>query len=102
MWPQIWGQKRVQIGTVFLVLAALFLLAGIVWANGPGYTLDWWTVDGGGGAWSSADGRYVLDGTTGQPDAGVLSSGDYTLSGGFWGGGGAVQHRIYLPLILRD
>ena len=32
-------------------------------------------------------GTYALDGTTGQPDAGLLTGGVYRLGGGFWGGG---------------
>jgi hypothetical protein len=95
---------------VGMALFALLLLAGAVWADDPAdYTLDWWTVDGGGGTWSDAGGQTVLDGTVGQPDARVWGDDDastplstgYTLTGGFWGGA-AVQHRVYLPLVLRD
>jgi len=64
-----------------------------------GYTLDWWTADGGGGA--STGGSYSLDGTIGQPDAGTSTGGTHALSGGFWGGGAANQYDIYLPLVLR-
>ena len=46
------------------------------------YTLDWWTVDGGGGR--SSGGDYTLSGTIGQSDAGLLTNGDYVLNGGFW------------------
>ncbi len=70
-------------------------------AQEPDYTLDWWTVDGGGTVGQDGILPYALGGTTGQPDAGVLGDGDYTLTGGFWVGGG-VQHRIYLPLVLRN
>jgi hypothetical protein len=48
-----------------------------------GYSLDWWSVDGGGG--TSAGGSFILSGTVGQPDAGIMTGGQYTLSGGFWG-----------------
>jgi hypothetical protein len=67
------------------------------------YGLTWWTVDGGGTTLSRGDG-YALGGTIGQPDAGVLRGGGYTLAGGFWGGGevAAGDHRIYLPLVLRQ
>jgi len=67
--------------------------------SGGGYDLTWNTVDSGGATFSTG-GNYSLGGTIGQPDAGVLSGGDYTLAGGFWGGG-AVEYKIYLPLILR-
>ena len=48
-----------------------------------GYDLSWWTVDGGGGTWSSG-GSLALGGTAGQPDAGDLAGGAYALQGGFW------------------
>jgi hypothetical protein len=68
---------------------ALLSLVSIVSALGE-YDLSWWTVDGGGATFSSGGG-YELGGTMGQPDAGRLSGGDFTLGGGFWGGGAAVE-----------
>jgi hypothetical protein len=53
------------------------------------YTIDWWTVDGGGD--TSTIGQYSLSGTIGQPDAGTMSGGNFTLQGGFWGVIAAVQ-----------
>lgn len=47
------------------------------------YAIDWFTFDGGGGQ-SSGD-TYTLNGTIGQPDAGVMTGGNYSLVGGFWG-----------------
>jgi hypothetical protein len=47
------------------------------------YVIDWHTVDGGGEMWSTG-GSYDLGGTIGQPDAGVMTGGAYTLTGGFW------------------
>ena len=97
-------------GTILLILAALVLLAGSVLAqsgNGTsarlsaGYDLSWWTVDGGGATFSTGGG-YALGGTVGQPDAGVLTDGDYTLTGGFWGGAAVtVEYDTYLPLVLK-
>jgi hypothetical protein len=94
--------NRAQIGTILLALAALLSLVVVTLtsANGPGYTLSWWTVDGGGG--TTGDGGYVLSGTAGQPDAGVLAGDGYVLSGGFWGGAGPVEYDVYLPLVLRS
>jgi hypothetical protein len=66
-------------------------------ASSPGYSIDWWTVDGGGATLDG--GTYTLMGTAGQPDAGPgLSGGAYALVGGFWGG--APRYGVYLPLIL--
>jgi hypothetical protein len=56
--------------------------------SGGNFNLSWSTVDGGGAA--SAGGTFALVGTAGQPDAGVVSSVEWSLSGGFWGGDRAV------------
>jgi hypothetical protein len=80
-----------------LLLATSMILAQ---AGSAGYDLVWWTVDGGGGT-SRSDG-YTLDGTTGQPDAGVWQGASYTLAGGFWGGEAAARYNVYLPLVLKD
>ena len=53
------------------------------------YRIDWFTIDGGGG--TSTGGVYQVSGTIGQPDAGKMSGGTYTLDGGFWGIIAAVQ-----------
>ena len=47
------------------------------------YSIDWFTIDGGGG--TSTGGVYSVSGTIGQPDAGaVMTGGNYALQGGFW------------------
>ena len=92
--------------SLLLALLLLLLLAGVALAQVPQqtYTLDWWTVDGSGGMFST-DSGYSLGGTAGQPDPGVLSGGGYELGGGFWGGGAPTpgqRYGIYLPLVLRN
>src|SRR5256885_14185661 len=75
---------------VVLRLMVLALLLGAA-ASAPAqsYSIDWFTIDGGGG--TSSGGPYTLSGTIGQPDAGTMSGGNFTLDGGFWGGVFAVQ-----------
>ena len=51
-------------------------------ADGPGFDLEWNTIDGGGGP--LAGGLYNLNGTVGQPDAGLMMGGGFELGGGFW------------------
>lgn len=46
------------------------------------YSVDWCTVDGGGG--SSSGGPYSVTGTVGQPDAGDMANAPYAVAGGFW------------------
>lgn len=53
------------------------------------YSIDWYTIDAGGG--TSTGGVYSVTGTIGQPDAGRMTGGNYTLEGGFWGIVAAVQ-----------
>lgn len=100
------GKAALGRGSATPLLLAVFLLlafaVGVYAQSGGGYDLTWSTVDGGGYTFS-AGGGYSLGGTVGQPDAGTLTGGGYTLAGGFWGGGEVARagFRIYLPLVLR-
>ena len=89
--------------TAMLLLALAVLLAASVGVadaqSGGGYDQSWYTIDGGGVTFSTGSG-YQLGSTIGQPDAGTLTNGGYTLLGGFWGGS-AAQYRIYLPIALK-
>lgn len=72
-------------------LASAFALA--VWLSGGAasdvradLSIQWYTIDGGGGSFS-AQGDYAIGGTVGQPDAGTMSGSTLDLYGGFWRGG---------------
>ena len=78
-------------------LAVCLALAGP--AQGQNYALDWFTIDGGGGA--SSGGAYSLAGTIGQPDAGISSGGGYSLVGGFWGVVASIQSAAPLLSITN-
>ncbi|HVC33540.1 MAG TPA: hypothetical protein VNL16_08525 [Chloroflexota bacterium] len=102
--PRIWhralrqGRPRwpgVVLG--LLVMLSIGVSAALA-ASGGVYTLDWFSVDGGGGR--SAGGSYVLVGTIGQPDAGTLAGGGFTLHGGFLGGVQS-RFRVYLPGVFK-
>ena len=71
-----------------LALACVLLLAVPLMAyaqSGGGFDLTWSALDGGGGTVSAGAG-YSLGGTLGQTDAGTLTGGGFTLTGGFWAG----------------
>jgi len=75
-------------GTACVVLALLigFGTANAQRMNEPavpqsGYSIDWYTIDG-GGAMNSVGGSYAL-------------------VGGFWGGA-SINYSIYLPLVLKN
>jgi hypothetical protein len=99
------NQPRSMTGmALFLILLAVAFGVPVASAqSGGSYDLTWSSVDGGGYTFSQG-GAYTLAGTAGQPDAGLLTGGDYTLGGGFWGGGAlpGVKYRVYLPLLMRQ
>jgi hypothetical protein len=66
-----------------LIAFLLISLAGLMVAGAADYAINWWTADGGGG--QSTGGVYAVTDTIGQPDAGRMSGGQFTLAGGFWG-----------------
>jgi hypothetical protein len=64
----------------------LFAATGTLAAD---FSIDWWTVDGGGEMFTTG-GDFELSGTIGQPDGNpvVMAGGDFELTGGFWPGVG--------------
>jgi hypothetical protein len=92
-------QRAFVPGLVILLLAILTTAA----LAADGFDLSWWTVDSGGERLSSTS--YQLDGTAGQPDSNAtLSSGGFTLSGGYWAGhaGQVTGSYIYMPLVVKE
>ena len=77
--------RKMDMRLLFLLLLSLAAPS----ARAQGYSIDWFTIDGGGG--TSTGGVFSVSGTIGQPDAGHMSGGNYTLDGGFWGIIAAVQ-----------
>src|SRR2546426_11429414 len=67
-----------RISFLILGLASLVILPSLA----QNYSIDWFTIDGGGG--TSSGGQFTLSGTVGQPDAGTLTGGNFELEGGFW------------------
>ena len=94
------GKKRLTVRILLVATLCLVLVATVVLAAGD-LSLPWWTADGGGGY--SAGGEFTLQGTIGQADAGAMSGGPYTLSGGFWASGEEIllEHDLYLPALIR-
>lgn len=72
--------KAIRMKSILPVFAVFLALA----AQAPAQSLsiDWYTIDGGGG--TSTGGGYSLTGSIGQPDAGTMSGGGFSLDGGFW------------------
>ncbi|MCC6348612.1 MAG: T9SS type A sorting domain-containing protein [Candidatus Eisenbacteria bacterium] len=53
------------------------------WTHAQGFSIKRGTI-GGGGATGSSGGAFSLSGTIGQPEAGALTGGPYTVHGGCW------------------
>jgi hypothetical protein len=66
-----------------LLVALLLLWWGTTISQAQSFSVDWFTIDGGGG--TSMGGVYSVSGTVGQPDAGGAMTGEsYSVTGGFW------------------
>ncbi len=62
---------------------SLLLATFSLGASAQSYSIDWFTIDSGGG--TSTNGQYTVSGTIGQPDAGgAMNGGNFSLAGGFW------------------
>jgi len=72
-------------GVISLLAMCLLITVPALGQSGRDYELGWRTIDGGGG--TSSGGAYIVRGTTGQLEAGVMAGGRYELLGGFWPGG---------------
>ena len=80
--------RRGRLNLAWICLASLLATMAFRLQAQP-YDLTWWSVDGGGG--TSTGGVYAVTGTIGQPDAGAMRGGNYSLTGGFWSLIAAVQ-----------
>ena len=77
------ARVRAGVKTLFAFLLAATLCFFTTVSARAQYSIDWFTIDGGGG--TSTGGVYSVSGTIGQPDAGpTMSGGSFTLDGGFW------------------
>ena len=82
-----WGRNAGPLGLVSMLIS---VFSAQFSAFAQPYTIDWHTIDGGGG--TSTGGAYSVSGTIGQPDAGpTMTNGPYAVTGGFWALPRAVQ-----------
>jgi hypothetical protein len=66
-----------------LALLLLTIISQLSTAHAQSYSIAWYKIAGGGS--TSTGGVYQVSGTIGQPDAsGAMTSGSYSLTGGFW------------------
>jgi hypothetical protein len=73
------GESKMK--TIYLLMTLLFMVSMV----NADYSIEWQTIDGGGG--TSSGGTYTLTGTIAQHDAAYSQGGQYEVLGGFWPGG---------------
>jgi hypothetical protein len=76
----------------FWKISALALIAGVgapALLQAQSYSVDWFSVDGGGG--TSSGGQFTVIGTVGQCDEVQMSGGQFTVDGSVWASLAAVQ-----------
>jgi hypothetical protein len=76
------------------LLASSIILASAASALAQPFVMESNTCDS-GGAIDAAAGSYLLNGTIGQPDAGILIAATYECQGGFWNTDGASPPTCY-------
>ena len=67
-----------------VAILAILTAPNLYAESGSTFAVDWSTIAGGGSVSRSDDGRWLLAGTAGQPDAGIASGSTFALEGGFW------------------
>ena len=91
--------KRI-IAIIAVVVAMLVLTSAVLAQSGGTFNLTWNSINGGGGRVTSSS--YTMEGSIGQPYAGTLTSGSYSLTAGFQTQTEvATRHEVYLPAILK-
>jgi hypothetical protein len=75
------------------IVGAALVFPRAVHAQSTNYSINWYTIGGGGGSSSGTNGTnsYTVSGTIGQPATGTMSGGVYSITGGFWSIIAAVQ-----------
>jgi hypothetical protein len=93
--------KRLTRAISLAALASMLLLLSSVASAGEtsGHILAWHVFAGGGGSIRST--TYAAKATMGQPFVGSKASSSYRVDTGYWAGV-PVQHRAYLPVVVRS
>lgn len=93
---------RQRLPLLLLAMVGLCAILATVASADANIRINWYAFTNGGGHSSSA--HYTVDGTIGQPAAGLASSAHFRLGGGFWYVLGIPQvttRSVYLPIVLK-
>jgi len=92
--------KRTLIVIASALLCGLLLAGDALAMDSDNYRLDWFTPLTGSGGSANSD-HYAVNLTVGQSAIGASSGTNYEGCLGYWCGT-AIEHRVYLPLVLRN
>jgi hypothetical protein len=92
-------RRRITLKTALILTACLALAVPVLAQVSATFDLSWHVIGGGGGQMGGSE--HTIAGTIGQPVVGMMDGSGHDLCSGFWCGG-AVQYRIYLPLVVRN
>lgn len=86
---------------IVLALVLLVLIVSNASAAVNALELPRYVISAGGGRVTA--GNYVLEGTIGQPVAGVVSQGNFDLCSGFWCSSNIPTEllKIFMPFIMK-
>ena len=85
---------------ISLLIVISLLLMGSVWNMPEAPAILWQVLGGGGGRLVS--GSVILEGTLGQPVAGVVSQAPREVCSGYWCGADVSNYKLYLPIARRQ
>jgi hypothetical protein len=88
-----------QFIVVILIVSLIGLTTWAAIAAVDAYALPSWSINSGGG--ESSGGQFRLYSAIGQPEAGSMSGGGYTLTGGFLGKSMQTSSQVFIPVVLR-
>ncbi|MGC9398425.1 MAG: hypothetical protein ACP5HM_04745 [Anaerolineae bacterium] len=94
-------KKRILLIVAGLLIGSLVVTGAALAMESSNYALDWFTPLTGSGGGAANSTNYAINFTVGQAVIGASDSDSYVTCLGYWCGA-AVEHSIYLPLVLRN
>lgn len=96
-------KRVIKIVSILIIAVSLIIIAHLSTATAQegSFTMPWSAISAGGGGGSSGDFAFIT--TLGQPIAGRVSNGPFSLTSGFLGllEPGLVSYKLFVPLIAH-
>lgn len=86
---------------LLVLIICLLLVTSALAMSSDNYRLDWFTPLSAGGGGAASSSNYAVNVTIGQTASSTSSNLNYRSCLGYWCGL-TTEHKIYLPLVLRN